>query len=340
MAKRSREDLKLEDQDYDSDTSINTVDPSMSALDAHKSKRLDPNEDDGFDWVVIRCSLPGHLQNLPFHSIESYETHYGRMHMNRCAECRAVLPSAHMLSLHQREYHDPFFAILKEKNEQAEKGSKKPEPLAPPAQQVKSMAMHILPPQSKHTLPPTQCCQPTTSQQPYEPQKERIYACFDHMCDKMCSSARKRKMHLIDKHGYPKDYEFRIVEWGIEGRSSLLRGHKRMGRDGEGRRRSLTVDKKAGTEKGKDGRAEDGMDVDEDVKYPAPPEAMSTIREAAKSRLASLVPKAKSPQPAVEAKTSEDVMDVDGLAGAMSALRFVPTSVRLGKTKARPKKDQ
>ena len=344
MAKRSREDLKLEDQDYDSDTSINTVGTSMSALDANKSKRLDPNEDDDSPWVVIRCSLPGHLQNLPFHSIESYETHYTRMHINRCAECRAVLPSAHMLSLHQREYHDPFFAILKEKNEQAEKGSNKLAPLAQPAQQVKPRAMHILPPQSKHTLQLAQCCQSTTPQ-PTEPQKERIYACFDHMCDKMCSSARKRKMHLIDKHGYPKDYEFRIVEWGIEGRSSLLRGHKGMGRDGEGRRRSLTVDKKAETEKGKNGGAEDGMDVekmdvDEDVKYPDPPEAMSTIREAAKAQLATLVPKAKSPQSAVEAKKSEDVMDVDGLAGAMSALRFVPTSVRLGKAKARPKKDR
>lgn len=338
MAKRSREDLKLEDQDYNSDTSINTVDTSMSAPDAHKSKRFDPDEDDDFDWVVIRCSLPGHRQNLPFHSIESYETHYTRMHVNRCTECRAVLPSAHMLSLHQREYHDPFFAILKEKNEQAGKGGKKPEPPFQPVQPVKPRPTHFLPPQPNHKPQPCQCCQPTTPQ-PTQPQRERIYACFDHMCDKMCSSARKRKMHLIDKHGYPKDYEFRIVEWGVEGRSTLLRELQGKGGDGGGKRRSLTVDKKAETERGKKVGVEDGMDVDEDVKCPAPPEVMSAIRKGAEAQLAALVPKAKSPEPAVEAKKSEDAMDVDGLAGAMSALRFVPTSVRLGKAKARPKKD-
>ena len=164
------------------------------------------------------------------------------------------------------------------------------------------------------------------------------------MCDKMCSSARKRKMHLIDKHGYPKDYEFRIVEWGIEGRSSLLREPKGKGRRAGGRRRSLTLDKKVETEKGKsgakEGKEEDTMDVDEDIKYPAPPAALPAIREAAKAQLAA-VPKSMqlAEHPAVEAKTSEDAMNVDELAGAMSALRFVPTSVRLGKARARPKND-
>lgn len=347
MAKRSREDLKLEDQQYDSDTSINTVDTSASLVSAPKSKRFDPDEDDDFDLVVIRCSLPGHPQNLPFHSLESYETHYTRMHIGRCAECRAVLPSAHMLSLHQREYHDPFFAILKEKNEQAEKGGKRSDP---PIQPIQPRPSHLLPPQSSHKLQPTQCCQPSHLPQPSEkPDKERIYACFDHMCDKMCSSARKRKMHLIDKHGYPRDYEFRIVEWGIEGRSSLLREPKGKGRDGGGRRRSLTLEKKTEgkNEKKTSENEEDGaekMDVDDDLKYPAPPEAMPAIREAARAQLSAVVTAkmpalAKQPRALVEAKASEDAMDIDGLAGAMSALRFVPTSVRLGKAQARPSKN-
>ena len=123
----------------------------------------------------------------------------------------------------------------------------------------------------------------------------------------------------------------------------MLRGPNGKGKDGGGRRRSLTLEKKEANEKLEGGVEGEKMDVDEDVKYPAPQEALPAIREAAKAQLAA-VSKVQKPvpakQPAVEAKKWEDAMDVDELAGAMSALRFVPTSVRLGKGKARPKKDQ
>lgn len=152
-------------------------------------------------------------------------------------------------------------------------------------------------------------------------------------------------MHLIDKHGYPEDYEFRIVDWGIEGRSTLLREPKGRVRGAGGRRRSLTLEKKNENARGKEKYGEDGeaMDVDVDVKYPAPQAALPAIREDAKAKLAA-VAKATMPATAmqlgasVEAKGAEDAMGVDELAGAMSALRFVPTSVRLGKARARPKK--
>ncbi|OWB86659.1 binding protein [[Candida] boidinii] len=44
----------------------------------------------------------------------------------------------------------------------------------------------------------------------------RIYKCFIPDCDKICSSHKKRRLHLIDKHNYPKNYLFSIVDKGIE----------------------------------------------------------------------------------------------------------------------------
>ncbi|OWB64626.1 binding protein [[Candida] boidinii] len=44
----------------------------------------------------------------------------------------------------------------------------------------------------------------------------KIYKCFIKNCDKICSSHKKRRLHLIDKHNYPKNYLFSIVDKGIE----------------------------------------------------------------------------------------------------------------------------
>ena len=33
---------------------------------------------------------------------------------------------------------------------------------------------------------------------------EKTYGCFVEDCDRKCSTPQKRRMHLIDKHGYPK----------------------------------------------------------------------------------------------------------------------------------------
>ncbi|GAB7360019.1 hypothetical protein MBLNU230_g7544t1 [Neophaeotheca triangularis] len=67
---------------------------------------------------------------------------------------------------------------------------------------------------------------------------ERMYGCFVEGCDKVCRDRVKRKMHLIEKHHYPKNYDFRIMETGlIAGRNSLLRpgvdddGHRRSSRE-------------------------------------------------------------------------------------------------------------
>ncbi|KAK4169273.1 hypothetical protein QBC43DRAFT_295845 [Cladorrhinum sp. PSN259] len=51
---------------------------------------------------------------------------------------------------------------------------------------------------------------------------DRTYACFVEGCDKVCHNPQKRKMHLIAKHMYPKNFFFGVTRDGIDGRQSLL----------------------------------------------------------------------------------------------------------------------
>lgn len=52
---------------------------------------------------------------------------------------------------------------------------------------------------------------------------EKVYRCFLQDCEKVTHTPQKRRLHLIDKHGFPKDYDFRIVDSGFRGKNSLLR---------------------------------------------------------------------------------------------------------------------
>lgn len=61
---------------------------------------------------------------------------------------------------------------------------------------------------------------------------EKTYACFVPDCEKMCSTPQKRRLHLIDKHHFPKVYNFRIIDFGIDNANTFLQ---------EGRRRRVSV---------------------------------------------------------------------------------------------------
>lgn len=108
---------------------------------------------------------------------------------------------------------------------------------------------------------------------------------------------------MIDKHMFPKDYDFYVVNDGIDRRTSMLRSgkHRRrssaaqhMSEIGERRRRNSTLE--AGPCEEQDGGETETMKED--------PEAISPA--------------------------TEDV-DMDMLSGAMSSLKFVPSSVRFGR---------
>lgn len=122
-------------------------------------------------------------------------------------------------------------------------------------------------------------------------------------------------MHLIDKHMFPQDYDFYVVNDGIDRRSSMLRSGKHRRRssaakiEARSRQRSLTIEigvaeheiaeKGVIKSKGKNANPEAG-----DVK----------------------VIEVGTTSPSEEKEDDE----MEGLSGAMSALKFVPPSVRFG----------
>lgn len=121
---------------------------------------------------------------------------------------------------------------------------------------------------------------------------------------------QKRRMHLIDKHGFPKNYFFAVTREGVDGRRSLLveAGHHRRKSSNafsatkESKRRSSILDtttSQGGEESQKAGDA------------------------AAKLETSSV--------PAQPAITERPDTEMEDLAGAMSALNFVPNSVRFGR---------
>ncbi|ODV86466.1 hypothetical protein CANARDRAFT_27670 [[Candida] arabinofermentans NRRL YB-2248] len=59
-----------------------------------------------------------------------------------------------------------------------------------------------------------------------------VFHCFVPGCDKVCSTHKKRRLHLVDKHGYPKDFIFSIVDTGIKpGQNSLIKRYTRIDPD-------------------------------------------------------------------------------------------------------------
>lgn len=51
---------------------------------------------------------------------------------------------------------------------------------------------------------------------------EPVFGCFVDNCDRVFKNHKKRRLHLIDKHDYPKDYIFSIVDNGIRKNDSSL----------------------------------------------------------------------------------------------------------------------
>ena len=114
-------------------------------------------------------------------------------------------------------------------------------------------------------------------------------------------------MHLIDKHMFPKDYDFYVVNNGIDHRSSMLRSGKHRRRSSaaqhlteiEERKRKNSTMAGAGPSEKQGGNEESEILKEENAETPSE-------------------------------DTKKDV-DMDVLLGAMSALKFVPPSVRFGR---------
>jgi hypothetical protein len=135
---------------------------------------------------------------------------------------------------------------------------------------------------------------------------EKTYACFVEGCDKLCRDWMKRKSHLVDKHLFPKNYDFFIVNSGIDGRRSMLR----PGIDAHGHRKSS-----------RERRCSSATDATQSTEATSVSQQTGDVEAAA---------------PAI-AKTTESIEDavMDSVTKSMSSLQFVPRSVTFGKRKGK-----
>ena len=150
---------------------------------------------------------------------------------------------------------------------------------------------------------------------------EKTYSCFVEDCDRKCSTPQKRRLHLIDKHMFPRTYNFRIVDQGIDKAASMLRGGRRQrvstAQDnqptGKHRRQALSTLHIQPAETGEGKSSSKSISDDNEItRAEVEPRNMNA-----------------SSWPTTPDKSSKDlVADLDSLAQSLSALRFVPTSVR------------
>ncbi|KAI4107527.1 MAG: hypothetical protein L6R37_001487 [Teloschistes peruensis] len=144
--------------------------------------------------------------------------------------------------------------------------------------------------------------------------EEKTYRCFVENCEKVCSTPQKRRMHLQAKHFFPKDYDYFIVNDGIDKRSSMLRTRHRRGSSAASR--ALQRNHRLG---GNNLKSETHDQVDQDKD-----KDKETLLENTTSK--SLPPKESSSETRGSAPA-----DMDSLTSTMSALKFVPPSIRFGR---------
>ncbi|KAH6644558.1 hypothetical protein C7974DRAFT_430321 [Boeremia exigua] len=155
---------------------------------------------------------------------------------------------------------------------------------------------------------------------------EQTYACLVSTCERLCSTAPKRRMHCIDKHQFPKNYDFFIINDGIDRRNSMLRQTHR--------RRSSTMNSMPSEPRAQSsaGATAEAMDVVQ------PDETEQVDSQQQRERRSSHVklrgrggfshPQGRGHQ-AVQNSATLSADPVDKLASSMSALHFIPHSVRM-----------
>lgn len=136
--------------------------------------------------------------------------------------------------------------------------------------------------------------------------EEKTYQCFVEDCDKICSTPQKRRMHLTDKHIFPKNYDFQIVNTGIDKRSSMLRSRPR--KHSSAASRAFHREQRTNSTEAFQGHNPDSANTLE-----------SSAAETSKGSSGRL-----GHSPSLPA-------DVDELVSTMSALKFVPPSVHFGR---------
>ncbi|ANB14357.1 hypothetical protein AWJ20_5328 [Sugiyamaella lignohabitans] len=205
------------------DDVINDVDlqPKLASLDSAQ-----PSPDQ-----LITCNLPPfcHIDPLQFVSLEQFESHYHRFHSYRCSVCHKVFPSEIILELHITECHDAFAGARQARGEKIVSNRSVPISLSEYGVVYwgwEAKEASLWPP-AAGAPPQTPLLLSLRSSRTSRVSDFRLtdqYGCLVEGCDRFCSTAQKRRRHVIDKHGYPPQFDFKIIEYGLSrNQNSLLR---------------------------------------------------------------------------------------------------------------------
>ncbi|KAI5368067.1 Putative Zinc finger protein [Septoria linicola] len=140
---------------------------------------------------------------------------------------------------------------------------------------------------------------------------DKTYVCFLEDCEKVCIDWKKRRSHLVDKHGYPKNYDFLVIDNGTDGKWTMLR----RGVDADGHRKSS--------------RERRGSSATQATQTT---EASSVSQRTEQSE-----PEEVSREISLKARTSpaKDDAALESITRSMSSLQFVPRSITFGKRKGK-----
>ena len=147
------------------------------------------------------------------------------------------------------------------------------------------------------------------------------------MCDRFCRTGANRKLHLIAKHFYPEDFNFWIVNDGIDRKNSLLVNS--TNRRSKTRIRGVSDASAASStplspRRGKKDVATDGEGMDVDIEEKEVKRAKKPVKKRSLSA-SEVVKREETP------KDEDDVMSDLTTKMSKSAISMIPTSVRFGR---------
>lgn len=172
---------------------------------------------------------------------------------------------------------------------------------------------------------------------------EKVLACFVDGCDKVCRDWTRRRAHLVDRHGFPRNYDFFVVRDGTDGRRSLLRpgvdenGHRKSSRE-RGAREAM-AGQAGGAEEEQVGSEGESVELSGEITRDTG-RAGDAGKGGGETRVDSAVGDPASHPPdeggGANSRSICSLGDpVEDITSSLSALKMVPRSVTFGRRKGK-----
>ncbi|KAI0642313.1 hypothetical protein C8Q79DRAFT_1013602 [Trametes meyenii] len=177
---------------------------------------------------------------------------------------------------------------------------------------------------------------------------EKIFACHLASCPRRFSAPKTRRLHLIQAHGYPKEYFFAVTNKGVggllkkwgEGASLLRRPWQRRengagDEDDDEEKAEAEMDAETTDTALANAEHDDSSDDDDEIllekmpldRHATDPSKTNGTGAAADQSIKS----ATNGKDKAKGKARQSSEDVDALAGDMDSLSLVPSSIQFGR---------